>query len=302
MLRFEDLRVRDNQNLDRDFFNRRYRLIAESLVSLGTEVEKINSGTDSLINLGLARLNEVLGPALATAQSAAENGFLVATSETRIQISQDFETTFEIKDGPERQLFAPTPAVILMAADGTVDDWALFEVDEYNRENGGLAGKVIAVSGAISDSPIENWVISASAGLGGSILSAAAQITETLALAERAATEAAEAAEIAENVLATGPVSSVNGKTGEVLLGVGDIPNLTALVAAKADASHGHEISNVSGLSAALDGLTQSLTTSVQTLSAHTAKITALETLVGTNRTNIAAFANAIQTLDGGAF
>ena len=70
MLRFEDLRVRDNQDLDRDFFNRRYRLIAESLAELNTQLAQIGTATDNLVTLGLTRVNEVLGPALATASAA----------------------------------------------------------------------------------------------------------------------------------------------------------------------------------------------------------------------------------------
>ena len=44
MLRFEDLRVRDNQDLDRDFFNRRYRLIAESLAEFSDDLRHIIVG------------------------------------------------------------------------------------------------------------------------------------------------------------------------------------------------------------------------------------------------------------------
>ena len=100
MLRFEDLRVRDNQDLDRDFFNRRYRLIAESLGDLNAQLARIRGATDNLVTLGLSRVNEVLGPALATATAAAENGFLVATSSTPLTVSVGLQTTFEIDDTP----------------------------------------------------------------------------------------------------------------------------------------------------------------------------------------------------------
>lgn len=73
-LRFEDLRVRDGQLLDRDFFNRRYRLIVESLSRLGVDVGRLDATTDNLMSLGLERVDEALAPALAAAQAAAENG------------------------------------------------------------------------------------------------------------------------------------------------------------------------------------------------------------------------------------
>jgi len=78
MLRFEDLRVRDQQTLDRDFFNRRFRLIAETITKLNTGLEQVNDATDNLVALGLVRVNEVLGPLLAKVQAASQNGFLVA--------------------------------------------------------------------------------------------------------------------------------------------------------------------------------------------------------------------------------
>jgi len=256
MLRFEDLRVRDNNDLDRDFFNRRYRLIAESLATLDAQLSRITEASDNLVTLGLQRVNEVLGPALATAQAAAENGFLVATSSTPLTLSASLETTFEIDDTPARALFAPTPYVVLTRdVDDSLNDWAVFRVDIYNRENGGLAGEVVAVNGDIGDAEHDDWVISASAGLAASLIETAASVSSALSLAQQAATDAAAAAETAEDVLANGPVSSVNGQTGAVAIGVGDIPNLTAQLASKAASSHGHTIAQVSNLQTILTSL-----------------------------------------------
>jgi hypothetical protein len=256
MLRFEDLRVRDNQDLDRDFFNRRYRLIAESLGDLDAQLARIRGATDNLVTLGLSRVNEVLGPALATASAAAENGFLVATSSTVLTLSVGLQTTFEIDDTPARALFAPTPYVVLTRdVDGTLNDWAVFRVDSYTRETGGLAGEVVAVNGTIGDAAHGDWVISASAGLAASVIETAAAVSSALALAQQAAQDAAEAAAVAESVLANGPVSSVNGQAGDVALGIGDIPNLTAQLASKAASTHGHTIAQVSNLQSTLTAL-----------------------------------------------
>jgi hypothetical protein len=256
MLRFEDLRVRDNQDLDRDFFNRRYRLIAESLASLDSQLSQINAATDTLVTLGLTRVNEVLGPALATASAAAENGFLVATSSTPLTVSVGLQTTFEVDDTPARALFAPTPYVVVTRAGSEdLNDWAAFRVDSYNRGNGGLAGEIVAVNGSIGAAEQDDWVISASAGLAASLIETAAAVANALALAQQAAQDAAEAAEVAESVLANGPVSTVNGQAGEVALGIGDIPDLTAQLAAKAASSHGHTITQVSNLQSTLAAL-----------------------------------------------
>ncbi|SMO65272.1 Phage tail repeat like [Thalassovita litoralis] len=254
MLRFEDLRVRDNQELDRDFFNRRYRLIAESLSDLDSQLARVNEATDRLVELGLSRVNEVLGPALATASAAAENGFLVATSATELTLTPGLQTTFEITDTPARALFAPTPYVVVTRAGGAVADWAVMRVAGYARVSGGLAGEVVAVNGAIGAAAHADWVISASAGLATSLIAAAVDVTAALSLAQQAAEDAATAALAAQSILNAGPVSSVNGQTGAVALGVGDIPSLTELLAGKAASTHGHGIAQVSNLQAALDG------------------------------------------------
>lgn len=256
MLRFEDIRARDSDRIDRDFLNRRYRLIAESLGALDTGLASVSSATDQLVELGLVRLNEVLGPALATAQAASENGFLVASSSTALTLEAGLETTLVLDEGSGRDLFSPTPIVILTRSGSSdADDWAAFRVDSYHRETGGLAGEVLAVNGSIGAAEHGDWIVSCSAGLAMSILTAAIDVANALTLAQQAAADAAAAAATAEAVLSSGPVASVNGQTGIVSLGIADIPSLTAQLAGKAAGLHGHTIAEVTGLQAALENV-----------------------------------------------
>lgn len=257
MLRFEDLRVRDAQALDRDFFNRRYRLIAEAIGALGEEVASVTGDTDRLVALGLNRVNEVLGPLLAKVQAASENGFLVATSVTPLTVTAGLQATLVIDEPAQRDLFTPTPYVLLTRqAEGTEADYAVLCVDAYDRSNGGLAFEVVLVNGAIGNGVHDDWVISATAGISVAVLEAATSVQETLALAQQAAADAADAAQAAQDVLASGPVTSVNGRQGNVLLGMSDIAGLVSALAAKAESSHGHTIAQVSNLQATLDAIT----------------------------------------------
>jgi hypothetical protein len=257
MLRFEDLRVRDNQALDRDFFNRRFRLIAETLGQLGEDVTSVTTDTDRLVALGLTRVNEVLGPLLAKLQAVAENGFLVATSSTSLTIANGLQSTLAITNEAERDLFTPTPYVLLTrAADGTEDDYAILRVAEYNRANGGLAFDVVLTNGNIGDVAHNDWVVSATAGLSVAVLEAATAVQSTLTFAQQAAQDAAEAAATAEAVLASGPVTSVNGQQGTVVLGISDIAGLVSALAAKAESTHGHTIAQVSNLQSTLNAIT----------------------------------------------
>lgn len=256
MLRFEDLRVRDQQSLDRDFFNRRFRLIAETIAKLGSDLEGVNEATDNLVSLGLVRVNEVLGPLLAKVQAASENGFLVARSSSPLTLTVGLETSLAIQDQAERELFTPTPYVLISRdADDTANDWAILRVQDYNRQNGGLAFEVMAVNGAIGDTEHDDWVVSATAGVAKSIMEAAVDVSNTLDVAEAAALSAQESAAAAAAVLASGPVSSVNGKTGTVTIAMSDIAGLVAAIASKADSNHSHSIAQISNLQTTLNNL-----------------------------------------------
>jgi len=256
MLRFEDLRVRDQQDLDRDFFNRRFRLIAESIAKINAGLEDVNDATDNLVALGLVRVNEVLGPLLAKVQAASENGFLVARSSTPLILAVGLETTLAIQDAAERELFTPTPYVLISrAAEDTVDDWAILRVQSYHRANGGLAFEVVAINGTIGAAQHSDWVISATAGVAKTMMQAAVDVSNTRDIAEAAALSAQASAAAAAAAIATGPVSSVNGKTGVVAIAMSDIAGLVAAIAAKADSNHGHSIVQISNLQSTLNSL-----------------------------------------------
>lgn len=256
MLRFEDLRVRDQQTLDRDFFNRRFRLIAETISKLGTGLDSVNDATDNLVALGLVRVNEVLGPLLAKVQAASENGFLVARSSTPLTLAVGLETTLAIADTAQRDLFTPTPYVLISRdADEAANDWAILRVQGYNRDNGGLAFEVVALNGDIGATAHDDWVVSATTGVAPAIMEAAAQVTQLVATAESASTLAQQAAASAAQVLATGPVTSVNGRSGVVTIAMSDIAGLVAAIAAKADSNHGHSIAQISNLQTTLTTL-----------------------------------------------
>ncbi|MBN9021185.1 MAG: hypothetical protein J0H08_03645, partial [Rhizobiales bacterium] len=137
---------------------------------------------------------------------------------------------------------------------------AMLRVQAYDRTNGGLAFKVVAVHGALEGTEHADWVISASAGLAQSILEVAAEVGAVLALAEESAATAEAAAATAVQIIANGPVSSVNGKTGLVSLTMADIPNLVTAIGAKADSNHGHSIAQVSNLQTTLTGLQSQIT------------------------------------------
>jgi len=105
---FADFRVRRGEAMDQAFFDRRFRLIVELLASFRSEIERQGASTDQLVQIGLARINEILTPTLLHVQQAAELGFLVAVSNTETELIVGQQPTFELTLGTRRRRSSPS--------------------------------------------------------------------------------------------------------------------------------------------------------------------------------------------------
>jgi microcystin-dependent protein len=112
--------------------------------------------------LALARINEVLLPALEQITAAASLGFLLARSGTEGSLIADERIQFMLDEGPQRELFTPTPFVAVQRT-STTDDFAVGYVEAFDRESGYLLVKILVVYG--SPGPFDDWVISAAPGV-----------------------------------------------------------------------------------------------------------------------------------------
>ena len=112
--------------------------------------------------LALARINEVLLPALEQITAAATLGFLLARSSTEGSLIADERIQFVIDEGPQRELFTPTPFVAVQRS-STTDDFAVGYVEAFDRESGYLLVKILTPYG--SPGPFDDWVISAAPGV-----------------------------------------------------------------------------------------------------------------------------------------
>lgn len=236
---FADFRVRRGEAMDQAFFDRRFRLIVELLGAFRSEIERQGASTDELVQLGLARINEILTPTLLHVQQAAELGFLVAVSNTEMELIVGQQPTFELTAGT-REMFTPTPFLtISRAAEGTEDAFAIARLLTYNKENGGLSVEIVSVTNISGVN--EDWIISASSGLPMAVASAAVQVAldADQVAADRLVVEGIVAA------VQEGPVVSVAGKTGAVSLTIGDIANLVTTLAGKASTSHSHAAADI---------------------------------------------------------
>jgi hypothetical protein len=252
-LRFEDVRVdessRRDSRLGEEFFNRRFRLLVEAINSLESRLLSIEATNSSLVSLGLARINEVLGPALTKVQQAADLGFLIARSDTEAALpSVGQQITLVVNEDGGRDLFTPTPTVVL---NGYVDDAltivAYGSLISYNAETGAFAANITSISEG-SGTP-DYWQISAAAQVIPDLTAALAAVAEdAVAVAEDRAFIEGVVTDIEE-----GPVVSVAGKTGAVALTTADVAGLDTALAGKAAAGHTHTAEQVSGLTTLLN-------------------------------------------------
>jgi Phage tail repeat like len=245
---FGDVRVRRREPMDNDFFDRRFKLLVDTLNTVITELEGVTGAGDNLVQLGLARINETLTPALVKINAAAELGFLIGVSTTPLTLVEGQEAVFQINEAT-RELFSPTPYLTITRSDpNTEAQYAVARLVAWNAETGGLDVDIISLDGISGEQ--NDWIIAASAGIAPGVIARAGEV------AVDAAQVAADRLYIESVVddIQNGPVISVAGKTGAVALELGDVANLVTTLAGKVDTAHTHAQSDVTGLVTALAG------------------------------------------------
>lgn len=188
--RFESLyRVKDGvTRLGEKFLNAVFSDIDLRLHDVEEAKADYVEAVNQITSKGLTRIDEVLLPAFEQIQQLAEFGFLVAQADPAAPITfVTGEQEVSIPSGPQRSLFSPTPFVVLTREDSP-DDWAVAELQSYDKDTGLLAVDVLAVHGAAGPHT-DVWV----AASGGSEIAA----REFLAQAKTARDDAASSASTA---------------------------------------------------------------------------------------------------------
>lgn len=157
----EAFHVNSDTVFDGEFWNRfvlelaaRFRGL-EGIKISWEEVSRIG------IDVALDRINAAIGPAADRIQRITELGFLVAPSTTPVTLTIGQPAAFTITAGDARDLFSPSPFVLL-GRSTTADDFAVARRVGYDRETGLLEVLVVSVVG--DPGPHEDWSIGALAG------------------------------------------------------------------------------------------------------------------------------------------
>jgi hypothetical protein len=149
---------------------------------------------ETLVDAGLARINEVLLPEVTKIQKLTSLGFLTArsSSSAKLEIGQK---TFVVDDGDQRDLFTPSAFVTIERA-ADFNTWSIGLVLSYDSSTGALIVSLLSATG--DGLPHADWVISCSAGASLAATAAANNAGNAAALATaKAQATAADAVQTA---------------------------------------------------------------------------------------------------------
>src|SRR4029077_7220525 len=97
-----------------DFFNTRFKRIIDAITDNSNRLDAFEGISDTLVTLGLERLNLSLGPLMTQLQQAADQGFLLAQSDSENLLSVGNIGAWVITAEGGRDMFQPTPFIVAM--------------------------------------------------------------------------------------------------------------------------------------------------------------------------------------------
>jgi hypothetical protein len=235
VIQFKDLQVAPRgEDLDYLFFNTRFLNISTAINGIAARQDTFDESEAQLVAVGLQRINDVLGPMLAVLQQAAELGFLVAEAigaSASLTFGLDIQFTVT-SDG--KSLFTPTPYVLAIdITDST--NWGILSLTSYDDVGGILAGHCVY---ATKTKTSTQWSLSCNSALPSAMMALLSQAqTAATSASNSAATVASEMGDLQSlvNAVQSGPVASVAGRTGVVVLSIPDITGLVSALAAKVE-------------------------------------------------------------------
>ena len=123
--------------------------------------EDAETQAQTLVNVGLKRINDVLLPSVLRIQKLTSLGFLVAESASGVKLELG-QKGFTLVEGTQRDLFTPS-AYVGIERKSDYNTRAIAKVLSYDNTVGFLSVQILAFFG--SQGPFGDWVISASPGV-----------------------------------------------------------------------------------------------------------------------------------------
>jgi len=255
-LNYADVAVSDDEQMNADFFNRRYQLFVNEIAAAEQMASLYGTTSTQLLQLGLTQVNGVLGPLLTQLNNAATEGFLTAPSVTSVILVVGDAATLTLAS-INAPLFEPTPFLTIQdASDDT--KWASVQFVSYDKASGDLTVNVLYLSAGSSLSGA-NWVVSASGAILPTLVALAATAASDATSATGSATAAAGSAStaLAAETAAAGSATAAAGSASTALAAETAAAGSATAAAASAASIAGGPVTSVDGMTGVVTGLEQ---------------------------------------------
>jgi len=240
-----------NTPMDKFFFDNRFMLLANAINGLIAQNAQFAGTEDTLVAAALDRLNAAWAPLLTQLQNQVELGFLVAQAVTTppagaVQLANDTDVGWIITNPPNtsgQSLFTPT-TYVLAVDDFDPNNWGIIKVTTWTESTNNLAGHCIYCTETKASN---SWTISCNAAILQVMMDLEAQ---TQNYATQVANQYANVLTAIQQInqlvaqINQGPVTSVCGYQGIVVLGINDITGLAAALASKASIAALNTVAN----------------------------------------------------------
>lgn len=239
-------RVDGETEITPEWWNRIIGDIDARFVGLEDNAASVTAVIDQLVQIGLTRINEVLGPAFEQIQAFAHLGDLLrASSASEVTIGVGSKTFIIAEE--DRNSFA-APLYLIIAVTGQAELWMTGQVTSWDPETGVLIVDVTNTSGAGSHAAWTITVASLPPDTPPAQEASNVSVTPAGTLEANTVQEALE--ELDQDLAGKAPVAHGHG--------ISEITGLQSSLAGKASNMHGHAIGDISGLQAALNGKSNS--------------------------------------------
>jgi len=222
----------DKQPATVAFLNNLITQLCLAMNGVGTRMDGYDAAVQNLVSLGLANINSTLGPFLTTLQQAASLGFLVGEADGQLNaltVGQQFDLALTNSGA---SLFTPTKWLTMLDVNDSTN-WGVCQLLSWIPQNANLSTMCIYCT-KTKQSP--SWQVACGSGVMDASVNA---MTSANTSATNAATSASNAAASAASVaglagaIAAGPVVSVAGRSGAIVLAEADVANLVSDLAAR---------------------------------------------------------------------
>jgi len=154
-------RVTPNSTLNADLWNSILQNIDQRILGIEDKKSSFEEAEKQLLEVGLRRINETIGPAAQKIFQMSQLGFLTASSAEMLKPVDGETLSVHLIKGDQADLFSPSPFIALVRR-STPDAYAIGKLLHYDRELARLDISIVSAQGDMG--PHDDWDVAALAG------------------------------------------------------------------------------------------------------------------------------------------